>query len=230
MGEPRVLGVDACKAGWVGIAVSDGPPQAYVAASIASLIDQARRLGPLDAVAVDIPIGLPDTGRRTADVSARAAIGGLGSSVFMTPVRPALEAPDHPTAVLVNRRLAGEGISVQAYGLRRRVFEVEQYVRDEPQLVIEVHPEVCFAHMQGRPMTSRKSTWAGVVNRHRLLSENGIDLAGELGLAGVNVGVDDVLDAGAAAWTARRYAAGRAMSLPDPPEIFSDGWRTAIWA
>jgi hypothetical protein len=56
-----------------------------------------------------MPIGLPDRGRRAADVLARAAVGPLRSSVFMTPVRAALEADDHPSAAAVNRELAGEG-------------------------------------------------------------------------------------------------------------------------
>jgi predicted RNase H-like nuclease len=38
-----------------------------------------------------------------------------------------------------------------------------------------------------------------------------------------------VLDAAAAAWTARRVAAGEAASIPDPPEII-DGRAVAIWA
>lgn len=226
----RVLGVDACKAGWVGIALGQSGPTAYVQPTIAALVDAVVRTQPLDVVAVDMPIGLPDRGRRAADVLAKAAIGPLRSSVFLTPVRPALEAPDHPTAVAVNRGLAGEGISIQAYGLRHKLFEVERYARSTEQRVIEVHPEVCFAQMKGRPLTSRKSTWAGAEDRRRLLAEHGIALAGDLGLAGTSVGVDDVLDAAAAAWTAHRYATGWAVSLPDPPEVFRDGWPSAIWA
>jgi len=42
--------------------------------------------------------------------------------------------------------------------------------------------------------------------------------------------VDDVLDAAAAAWTARRYANGQAQSMPGTPEVFSDGIECAIWA
>jgi predicted RNase H-like nuclease len=42
-------------------------------------------------------------------------------------------------------------------------------------------------------------------------------------------GLDDVYDAAAMAWTARRVARGEAVSLPDPPEVFSDGIPSAIW-
>ena len=225
----RVLGVDACKAGWVGIALGESEPRAYVAADIESLIRQAEEHGPLAVVAVDIPIGLPDAGRRRADALAKTAVGARRSSVFMTPVRRALEASDHLAGVAINRELAGEGFSVQAFSLKVKVFEVERFARRGSHVVIEVHPEVSFAHMAGHPLTSRKSTWAGAELRRELLREHGIALSGDMGLAGWNAGVDDVLDAGTAAWSARRFAAGEAISLPDPPERFSDGWPAAIW-
>ncbi len=225
----RVLGVDGCAAGWVGIALGTGGPQAYLASSITRLVEQAGADGPPSVVAIDIPIGLPDTGRRSADVRARSTIGARRSSVFMTPVRAALEAPDHPTAVALNRELAGEGVSKQAYGLRRRILEVEAFAQTTDLTVVEVHPEVCFARMLGKPLGVRKTTWAGVELRRRLLAERGIPLSGDLGRTSLDAGVDDVLDAGAAAWTARRVAEGQAHSIPDPPEVFSDGWPTAIW-
>jgi predicted RNase H-like nuclease len=51
----------------------------------------------------------------------------------------------------------------------------------------------------------------------------------DLGAAGDGAGVDDVVDAAAAAWTGRRVAQSLARSLPDPPERFSDGLDCAIW-
>jgi predicted RNase H-like nuclease len=46
---------------------------------------------------------------------------------------------------------------------------------------------------------------------------------------GQGYAADDLLDACVVAWTAARYAAGTAYSLPDPPEVFSDGIPAAIW-
>jgi predicted RNase H-like nuclease len=227
--DARVLGVDACPGGWVGVVLADGSPTAHVARRFADVVALASADGPVTVVGVDIPIGLPGTGRRAADVLAKAAVGPLRSSVFLTPVRAALLAPDHATAVVLNRQLAGEGTSVQAYGLRHRVLEVEAYAAGAPHLVLEVHPEVVFAHLHGGPLTVRKKTWAGAALRHRLLADQGVVLHGDLGLAGLDAAVDDVLDAAAVAWTARRAAAGVARSLPDPPEDLGDGTTAAIW-
>ena len=226
----QVLGVDACKAGWLGVLLGGDSPQAIVAANIRDLFGQAELSGEISVVAIDMPIGLPDSGPRSADLLARATIGSLSSSVFTTPVRAALAADSHAEAVEVNRRLTGQGISVQAYGLRTRLVEVEAWVKHTSHRVVEVHPEVSFTFLAGGPLTVRKSTWAGAEWRRRLLDKAGISLVGDLGLSGFAVAVDDVLDAAAAAWTARRVAAGEATSLPSPPQTFSDGWACAIWA
>jgi len=229
-GGGRVLGVDACRRGWIAVAVAGAVAGAYFAEGIQALMEQAQADGPLAVVAVDMPIGLPDRGFRQADVLARAEIGPLWASVFMTPVREALLAADHETASAINRRLTGHGVGIQAFGLKPKLLEVEQWARTAASRVVEIHPEVCFARLAGTPLTVRKSSWAGAERRRALLADAGIRLAGDLGPAGASAGVDDVLDAGAAAWAARRVLLGHARPIPDPPETFSDGWPCAIWA
>lgn len=225
----RVLGVDACRAGWVGVVLHNGAATVHVAKTIDTLVAEAEVDGHLAAIGIDIPIGLPDTGRRIADVLAYQFVGPRRSSVFMTPARAALETDSHTTAVQVNRDRTGEGITIQAYGLRSRIFEVDRWVRQARRRVVEVHPEVSFAGLAGGPLPDSKRTWAGVHHRRRLLAGAGIHLADDVGQAGHQVAVDDVLDASAVAWTAARVAAGTATPLPDPPVEHSDGWPTAIW-
>jgi predicted RNase H-like nuclease len=144
-----------------------------------------------------MPIGLPDAGRRMADTLARQAVGPRRASVFVTPVRAALEAADHGSASAVSRRVAGEGISRQAFALKVKILEVDRWVRRTRHRVVEVHPEASFAQLAGGPLPVRKSTWAGAALRRQLLADAGIPLAGDLGIAGEQAGVDDVLDAAA---------------------------------
>jgi predicted RNase H-like nuclease len=230
MSGGRVLGVDACKRGWIAIAVEDAVTGAFFAEDIDRLIARAQAGGPVAAVAIDMPIGLPDAGHRRADALARSVIGPLWPSVFMTPVRQALLAADHTAASAINRELTGHGISIQAFGLKPKLFEVERWVRTTAVRVVEIHPEVCFARLAGAPLIVRKSSWAGAECRRALLAKAGIDLTADLNGAGAYARVDDVLDAGAAAWAARQVLRGHARPIPDPPEIFSDGWPCAIWA
>jgi predicted RNase H-like nuclease len=225
----RVLGVDACKSGWIGIALSEGMLSAHGATGISELVEEAADGGPLAVIAIDIPIGLPDTGRRQADLLARKAVGRLWASVFMTPVRPALEAPDYATAADLSRHLAGEGISRQAFALQAKVLQVDQWVRQTSYSVVEVHPEASFAQLAGVPLQSRKSSWAGMTFRRQLLGGAGICLPDDLGAAGEKAAPDDVLDAAAAAWTALRVLRNHARPSPNPPELFSDGLPSAIW-
>lgn len=219
-----VLGVDACKTGWVGIAWSGIHTTPHYADTIAELADAA---GPLAVIAVDIPIGLPDRGRRRADVEARAFIRPRHSAVFMTPVRATLGVRQHSRANSINQHLTGQGLSIQAFGLLPRIQEVDDWRPKAPCRVVEVHPEVSFTELASQPLPPKK-TWAGAEARRELLKAAGLVLTGLLGEAG-KAAVDDILDAAIAAWTARRVHDGTARSLPPHPEIFSDNIEAAIW-
>jgi predicted RNase H-like nuclease len=225
----RVLGIDACKAGWIGIALSEGTVNAHIAEGIDDLVEESSSGGPLAVIAIDIPIGLPDTGRRQADLLVRKAVGPRWASVFMTPVRPALEAEDYTSATAISLRLAGEGISRQAFALQAKILQVDRWVRQTRRRVVEVHPEASFVQLAGAALYSRKSTWAGVARRRQLLAGVGIVLPDDLGPVGEKAAVDDVLDAAVAAWTAVRVIRNQARPYPDPPELFSDGLASAIW-
>ena len=85
----RVLGVDGCRSGWLGIVLDGGHCQAEFASTVAGLVSQA---GAVAGIAIDMPIGLLEHGSRTADIAVRARIGRLGRSVFSTPARSALRA------------------------------------------------------------------------------------------------------------------------------------------
>jgi predicted RNase H-like nuclease len=186
--------------------------------------------GELAVVAIDIPIGLPSEGSRQADLLARTVVGARASSVFSTPVRAALAAGTHAEATTISAQLTGRGLSRQAYALATKILDVDRWVRTASEPPIEVHPEVCFATMAGHPLQHPKSTWAGSVERRRLLARAGVMVPDELGLAGEMAGPDDVLDAAAAAWTAQRFLHDQAVSYPATPESFSDGHLAAIWA
>lgn len=224
-----MLGVDACRAGWVAIAWSGDSIRAYVDADIGAIVALATTDGPIDAVGIDIPIGLADSSLRQADLLARKAAGARWASVFVTPVRPALLIPDHAEASELNRGLTGSGISRQAYNLREKILQVDEWLPSARPPVVEVHPELSFAELAGTPLADSKATWSGAVRRRQLLAGAGIDVSGDLALAGYQVGVDDVLDAAAVAWSAARVARGVARCVPDPPERFSDGRAAAIW-
>ncbi|MDT5274899.1 MAG: hypothetical protein QOE48_984 [Mycobacterium sp.] len=70
--------------------------------------------------------------------------------------------------------------------------------------------------MNSRPLEHSKVSWTGHITRRDLLAEDRIHLPDQLGDAG-NARLDDVFDAAAAAWSARRIAPGHAIRLPTEP-------------
>lgn len=228
--DAPVLGVDACPAGWVGVVLDPSlRASVFVAADITGLLELVREHHDVPVVAVDIPIGLPDSGGRLADAEARRALTGKASSVFSTPVRSAVEAATYAEAREANLAATGgrTSVSAQAYALRDKVLQVDAWVRGRPgALVIEVHPEVSFARMAGAPVLARKKDADGVRARREALAAHGI--VAPAYFRGAGFGEDDLLDACAAAWTAVRHSLGVSESFPEVPEVFSDGIPAAI--
>jgi predicted RNase H-like nuclease len=216
----RVLGVDAYTKGWIGVELDRG---AFVAAYIKDrLTTLLSAVNDIQAVGIDMPLGLVETGRRQADVDARVFVGPRRNSVFLMPPRAVWRQEDiwhEDSWEQANQRCqqrTGYGLSRQAWGLRVKLCEANECLAANKYPLHEVHPEVSFAAMNGRPLEHGKISWTGHITRRALLAEHGIDLPDELNDAG-NARLDDVLDAAAAAWSAHRIATGHAIRLPTEP-------------
>jgi predicted RNase H-like nuclease len=221
-----VVGVDGWRQAWVAVVLSDGAIREV--AAFRSLSEAAGTYGEAVTLAIDVPIGLPGSGRRAADVAAKRFLGRRASSVFHAPPRAALELDTYREANALCRERFGHGISAQAYRLGDKIREAEALASVDSR-VVEVHREVTFAVMAGAPLVHSKKSWNGLSERRALLSDAGIVVSERLPGTVGRAAPDDVLDAAAAAWTARRVAAGEAASIPDPPETI-DGRAVAIWA
>lgn len=215
-------GVDVWRTNWVCVVLEDGKLRAVDAA--ASIEELLRTWRDLEAVGVDIPIGLPRTGTRSADQLAREFVGPRRSSVFPAPPFEVVSEPTYQSALALSRRNHGRGISAQAYALRDKILEVMDL---NDSRLFEVHPEVSFREMKGSPLEYAKTTWNGQSMRRQLLEKNGIEFPLTLENAG-RVDPVDIVDAAAAAWSANRIALGEAECLPDPPDLII-GRRVAIW-
>lgn len=220
-----VVGIDACKRGWIAVALRDG---AFIEATIHAHLDHAAQTYQSCAVVgVDIPIGLPDgtAWARQADIEARKLVGARRNSVFMTMPAIVLAAPTHQEAIDTCTSHGRPKISAQAYALKARINEAADLAAADDR-IYEVHPEVCFREIAGMPLAHSKRTWAGLIERIELLEAVGIEIPSQLGDAGASA-PDDVVDAAAAAWTANRIAVGIAASLPR--SAVSDRRSHRIW-
>ncbi|OIJ99708.1 DUF429 domain-containing protein [Streptomyces colonosanans] len=216
-----VLGVDACgKQGWVGIRLTDG---AYAGSLVDPRLERLiERAAEVDAIAVDMPLGLVEKGWRAADLAARALLGVRRSSVFPVAPRMAWQEQDYRAAAGRCQELTGNRLSQQTWALRPKLLEARAcWLADER--IHEAHPEVSFyALADGVPLVYAKKTWRGQALRRSLLAEAGLVLPDELGEAD-RIPVDDVLDAAAAAWSAHRIALGTANRVPEVPELDAEG-------
>ena len=229
---PTVLGVDGCRGGWLGILWDGSAAVAIFHSTIRELIDDETARSAV-VVGVDMPMELPDEGARQADRMAQRELGRRASSIFVTPTRSALTMVTQSQASAVNKERGGPGVSIQAFNLRPKVLEVDElartFVAERGRRLVEVHPELSFHTMNDGSLSHSKRTPEGQEERRALLRRVGIELDPTSTAIPGRIAIDDVLDAAAAAWSAWRVNSGTARSLPDPPEINSDGISAAIW-
>lgn len=232
-----VAGVDAAKGGWA-MAVTAAAPGSPVAFSLwpsfAEVWTEARSQQML-AVGVDMPIGLPGRHLRRSDIEARELLGPRRSSLFWTPPLCVLNTADHAEANRRARAHTGRGLSIQAFHLLPKVREVRAALcpadlapTSRPQAA-EVHPETCFAVLAGKPMSISKRRQGGLAERLAILAPEFEGLGWELVHKNRPCDLHDLLDATAAAWTARRMAAGTEMTLGQG-EVDESGYPMSILA
>ncbi|MHB1241904.1 MAG: DUF429 domain-containing protein [Gaiellaceae bacterium] len=200
-----VAGVDGYRSGWVAVSLD---PSGDVQVSTHPTFSEVLSLS-AHVIAVDIPIDPPGLGARPTDAAARTFVGGRASSVFPTPPRSALQARTFAEACEIARTITGKGISQQAFALGKKILEVHE-LAEVDERVIEMHPEVSFCRLAGDALAESKHTPEGLERRRSLLAAAGIVLPGAVR----GVPEADLLDAAAGAWTAARYAAGKAEAFP----------------
>lgn len=238
-----VAGVDGCRGGWVVVLYPHGHPELaelLLAESFADVL--ALQVAPA-AIAIDIPIGLPEqTGRggRDADVQARAVLGQRQSAIFAVPARPAVMCLDYreACAAAVKTSDPPKKVSKQAFNIFAKIREVDALM--SPQLqerVREVHPEVAFWALNGqRALETPKKIKSrpnpeGLAQRRQLLAAAGYEpgFLERKHLPAAVAGPDDILDATVNAWTAGRLLDGTAIRFPPTPKLDRKGLRIEIW-
>ena len=231
-----VAGVDGCRSGWL-IALRDtedpdAPPHVQVVEHFAEVLAL-----PVERIVIDIPIGLPETatpGGRACDREARRLLGTTrGSSVLSAPPRRALalrsfDDPERPAS----------GLTRQVWAILPKIREVDAAL--DPGLhspetggrpvVLESHPEVVFADLNGGyPVSSAKRAAGGGVARLALLrGAFGGAFAAPRAPRGARAA--DVLDACACLWVASAPQLDQLVALPAvPAPRDASGLAMQIW-
>ena len=223
----KFVGVDGCKAGWFSIGLGDG--EGYEPKVFGEFAQLVQHFSSAVLILVDIPIGLHESGldERQCDLKARRLVGPRRSSVFPAPVRQALSEATFEDASRINRSIRGKGINKQTWEISSKIAQVDRLlttVPSERERVREVHPELLFwALNDRRPMGHNKGRPPGHAERMAVLrrfepSAEGVYQTALGRWLRKEVARDDILDALAAAVTARLGYPHKLQTLPaDPP-------------
>lgn len=247
-GSNLIGGVDAGRRGkapaWI-LAVSEAQAGASAVfssyLSFSGLWDDAKARGLL-VLAVDMPLGLPSAtqGWRVCEDRARGRLGRKrAEAVFQSPPLCALNAVNHEDASRLAVEAGGNELSGDTYRLLEKCRDAREVLMREPAAfdayppprVAEVHAEVCFWELNGKkPTRDKKRDNAGQEERLTLLRRHFSRIDAEVTAACEDLKLSsyDLLDAAAAAWTARRIASGAAECLGDDDRD-EDGFPMLIW-
>jgi predicted RNase H-like nuclease len=225
-----IAGADGCKAGWF-VLLEQG--NSIISTVLPTAEDILDRYPELEVLAIDIPIGIPDAGSRQCDIEVRRLLKQRRNSVFPAPIRPTFNATSYESACDLHHQADGRRLSKQAHAILPKIIEVDETVRSHSlgAVVYEVHPEVSFAAMKGmQPLAHYKRTLLGLNQRLALVGaefgERAFELVREAHPR--QVGDDDILDAFAALWSARRIRKGSGERLPRESSVDNLGVRMHI--
>ena len=228
-----VVGVDGCPAGWIAVRWGEQLSHHLCKDFEAVLVLEAS------VIAVDMPIGFPLMSGRAVERPVRAKLGKRQSSVFQVPSRAAIMCGDYRQSCAVNLRNSDppRKISKQIFNIFPKMCEIDALMSPALQSrVFEVHPELAFWAMNGqRPLDLPKKVKgrpdaAGLDLRRALLAEAGFPLSRlpPPTYKRADVGADDLLDACAACWSARRILDGASICFPVDPSCDERGLRMEI--
>ena len=217
-----IAGVDGCKSGWV--MVRRDEKGRFDEPVIAKSLDE---LPPTGVVLIDIPIGLPDSGRRACDLAAKKKLGRRHCTVFTGARRPLLSMTSRESAHAWGKERDGLGVTMQMWAIVCKIRELDAWItRERNRTFREGHPELSFCAAAQRPMEHKKSQAAGRKERLDVLASF-IDRAMVVEWLHPKrrsgAAKDDILDALALCWSAARLALGCHCTLPtDPPRDCRD--------
>lgn len=245
----KYVGVDGCKAGWIGVGLDDGDgTRVNVREKFSEILEC---FGGASLILVDMPIGLPNgvPTYRSCDNEARGKLKGRESSVFRVPSREFVnefkcakrrgQPWEYGDAKKWTKDKCPDAklISQQGFHTVEKIIEVDETLRSRdksaPTKVREAHPEICFWALNNGNviLNSKKDGW-GFIERFRvvkgLIPDTDIDGVFEevrRKYSKSKVGSDDVLDALALAITAKIIwqNCDRFGTLPENPQTDSVG-------
>ena len=220
----RVMGIDGCRSGWVATIrpLAGGPAERIVTPDLAALM----RLPEMAAIAIDMPIGLPERigpDGRGPEKALRPRLGERQSSVFSVPARAAVYAQDYADANRLSLMTSDppRKVSKQCFFLFPKIREVDGLLRADPVLaarVHECHPEGAFMAMKGGDPLALPKKVKGQVHRPGMEERLRL-LIDKAAFDGMQRALDEARAAGAAITGGTRQSVGGADAYYVAPAL-----------
>ncbi|MFV1883460.1 MAG: DUF429 domain-containing protein [Balneola sp.] len=231
----KTAGIDGCKLGWILISFDEGDEKYQV---IETEADLKTAFETYDRIFIDMPIGLEDEEyTRECDALLRKELGSdYASSVFSPPIRPALEAPSYVEANMISFEWTEKKLSLQAWNITPKIKMLDRLLRENEgfkEKVLESHPELLYQKLNGGMIFQKKNLKKGIRHRLELIKEEEPiaddffrDIKEEWRRS--DVGEDDIVDAMALAYYAKKSQTEGIRTIPSEVSYDSEGLPKAI--
>ena len=217
-----IVGIDGCKSGWFSVWENQDE---RIHSSIFSSLNELKNFFKNESqliIGIDMPVVLSEAIPRQADQLARKLLSKKASSVFTAPTPEMLDQPNYEKASLVSKRLFGKSMSLQSWYLFPKIKDVQTMIHHEDIQIYEIHPELSFRAMNNEQVIlESKKSHEGFAIRNSLLTQHFKNFIFEeirRQYARKDVMDNDILDALAVLWSAKRIQANQASYLPQVPE------------
>ena len=222
MNNGLYIGADGCRGGWIACILDHGEMCIERYDSIETLIQAYPEF---DAFLIDMAVGLRSSADQLRpDDLARKELGSRAPSIFPIPCRQAVYAGTEEEKKQANIKALGKSLPKQTINIIPKIRELDEFLTNHPEYknrILESHPEIDFARLNGAVVLSRKKEFPGFSERAAILKKylpgesfSGMwDRAKEL-----RCNPDDLLDAVCLAVTARMASQGMCETIPSEPE------------
>lgn len=223
------VGIDVCKGKWIAVCIKD---DGFEVGKFNSIDEICAEYEDADSMIIDMPIGLLDnSSKHRPESQARKYLKGKTSSIFNTPCRKAVYCDDYESACSINREVLGVGLAIQSYAICSKIREVDEFLNnhsDWKNRLLEGHPEICFAKINGdKAVLENKTKEEGQKKRLEILSKYYSDSEKVVEKFLYEVPsrkkIDDVIDALCLAVTGVLGLKYGLKSIPENPETDNNG-------
>lgn len=214
------VGIDGCRNGWIAALIKDGGLKLQKFRDLKELTCSIS----FEACLIDMVIGLQGNDRQIRpDSMARTILKGRTSTVFPAPCRKAVYGATKEERLALNDQVLHRKFGSPTDSIIPKIREVDEFLQMNPSyknVILESHPEACFARLKGNVLLTDKHSWAGIQERMTVLEDYFPWITGEwihFRSEELKCREDDILDAVCLAVVANLMLQGKTEVIPEVP-------------